>query len=265
MPALIVDVGVATNPSTTLTACTFTAPNTNTVRNTAFTSAISLVGLWRNGATKGQVEVTSPKIVPVSTGINYYAPAGCTGEIMDGPPYETLTPQDILTVSTKGGGSESDQVALQSYYQSLPGINMTLKAPGDIAGSTQYTFAWPVACTASGTIGSAGNTVITSTVDSSTANTWYAVLGYTVDTLVTAVGLTAVDTSQTFVGGPGLLDVYKTHNYFVNLSNRTGMPCIPLFNAANKANTNVTVYDVAASTTTNVTLILAQLNQGYTP
>lgn len=263
--ALITDVGFATNPSSTLTACTFTSPSTNTVRNAAFTNPIWLTGLWRNGATKGHLVVTSPKIVPTTNGVDYYAPAGMTGEILQGPPFQQLTPQDILSVSLTGGASESDMAALQSYYTDLPGVEMQLKSPGDVLGSTQYVFGWPVAAAASGTIGTYNNTLITATVDQSTANTWYAILGYTVDALVTAVGITAVDTSNTFIGGPGLLDVFKTARYFVDLSNRSGMPCIPLFNAANKSNTNVTVYDVAASTAVNVTLILAQLQQGYQP
>lgn len=263
--ALITDVGFATNPSGTLTAATFTAPSTNVVRNTALTSPISLVGLWRNGATKGQLQVTSPKIVPVSHGIDYLAAAGMTGELLSDPPYQALTPQDVLTCSLTGGAAETDQLALQSYYTDLPGVAMTLKNPGDIVGTSVYTFAWPVAAAASATIGTPGNTVITTTVDSSTANTWYAVLGYTVDALVTAVGLTAVDTSQSYIAGPGILDAFKTRTYFIDLAKRSGMPCIPLWNAANKANTNVTVIDVAASTTVNVTLVMAQMPAGYTP
>lgn len=263
--ALIVDVGSVTNAGATLTACTFTAPSTNTIRNSQLTSPVSLTGVWRNGATKGHAVITSPKIVPVSNGIDYYAAAGCTGEILSGPPYQSLTPQDALTCSLTGGGAESDQLALQSYYTDLPGVSMVLKNPGDVLGSTAFTFTCPVACTASGTIGTYSNTAVTTTVDSTTANSWYAVLGYTVDALVTAVGITGVDTSQTFCGGPGLVDVFKTAKYFVDLSTRTGMPCIPLWNAANKANTNVTIYDVAASTTVNVTLVLAQLNPSYQP
>lgn len=262
--ALVVDIGSATNPGA-LAACAFAAPSTNTVRNSQLASPIQLTGLWRNGVTKGRAQVTSPKIVPVSNGIDFAGPAGCTGWLLDVPPYQTLTPQDILTVSVGGGGAESDQVALQSYYSDLPGVSMTLKSPGDIVGSTAFTFAWRVAAAAPAGIGGQGNTVITTTEDSSTANAWYAVLGYTVDALCTAVGITGVDTSQTFVGGPGVLDVYKTHKYFVDLSNKTGLPCIPMFNAANKANTNVTIADVAANTAVAVTLVLAEMTASFQP
>lgn len=263
--ALITDVGYATNPSSTLTACTFTSPNSNTVRNTLFQNPISLLGMWRNGATKGRATITSPKLVPVTNGIDYAAPAGCTGQILDGPPYQVLTPQDVLTASVTGGGSESDELAIQSYYQNLPGVEMTLKHPGDIIGSAQFVFAWRCSITCSGTIGTQSNTVITTSEDSSTANVWYGVLGYTTDALLTAVGISGVDTSQSFIGGPGLLDVYKTRHYFVDLSNRSGMPCIPMWNSANKANTNITAVDVAASTTAIITLVLAQMPPNWQP
>ena len=263
--ALICDVGDVHNAGAALTAATFTAPSSNVVRNTAFGADIELVGMWRNGVTKGQARITSPKIVPVGTGINYYAPAGCTGDLFRLGPNQGLTPQDILTCSLTGGAAEDDQIALQSYYASLPGVSMSLKSPGDINSSSDFTFAWPVAAAAGAAIGQQGNTLITTTVDSSTGNTWYALLGYTVDAIVTAVGITGVDTSQSFVGGPGLLDVYKTEGDFWDKSVANGLPMIPCFNSANKASTYVTVVDVVASTAVNVTLILAQMNPGWTP
>lgn len=264
-PAIVTDVGSAVNPGAGPTACVFTAPNTNVVRNAPFNTDINLIGFWRNGVTKGLAQLVSPKIVPTARGIFYVAGAGCTGQLLRDPPYQGLTPQDVLVASLGGGAAESDQLAIQSYYASLPGVAQTLKSPGDVLGAAQFTFAWPVAAAAPAGIGGQGNTLITTTVDQSTANAWYGVLGYTVDALVTAVGITGIDTSNTFIGGPGLLDAFKTHNYFADLSIASGMPCIPMFNAANKGNTNVTVVDVAAGTTVNVTLVLAEMPIGWTP
>lgn len=263
--AIIVDVGDVHNAGATLTQATFTAPSTNVVRNGTLTNPVYLAQVWRNGVTKGESRITSPKIVPVSRGIEFLAPAGNSGWLMQGLPMQVLTPQDVLTVSMTGGTTEDDQTALCSYYTDLPGVNMTLKSPGDIIGQSAFTFAWPVAAAASATIGGQGNTVITTTVDSSTANAWYAVLGYVTDALVTAVGITGVDTSQSFVGGPGIIDAFKTNSYFIDLSVATGLPCIPCFNAANKGSTNVTVVDVAVSTAVNVNLVLAEMPLTWAP
>ena len=86
---------------------------------------------------------------------------------------------------------------------------------------------------------------------------FYAVLGYVVDTPVLGVALNGADTSNFNIGGPGVTEPAFTRDYFAALSMKLGKPCIPVFNTANKGNTNVAVCDVAASTTVNVTLIVA--------
>lgn len=264
--ALIVDGGVATvGAGPVLTAVTAGSGSSFTVRNSPFGSNIWLTDLWRQSAHKGEAQITSPKIVPVSNGIRYQTPTGLADFLLGGPPYQALTPQDALTVNDNGTAADVDLVVIQTYYENLPGVDMTLKMPGDIEGVTDFVFAWPVAVTTSGTAGNQNNTVITTTVDSSVANVWYALLGYTVDVACGAVGISGVDTSQTFIGGPGDIAPYLTRRYFAQLSERTGQPCIPLFNAANKGNTNITAINQAASLAVNVTMVLAQLSENYQP
>ena len=264
--ALIVDVGVATvGAGPVLTNVVAGQGSSFTVRNSSFTSNIYLLDCWRDSAHVGRVQITSPKLVPVSNGIRIQTPTGLADFLLPGPPFQALTPQDSLTVQDDGTAADVDAVAIQSYYEDLPGVAMTLKMPGDISGQTDYIFGWPVAVTSSATAGNQNTTVITTTVDSSTASVWYAVLGYMTDIELTAIGLSGIDTSATFIGGPGDANPIRTRTYFADLSMRSGMPCVPLFNAANKANTNIVVADRAASTAANVTLILAQLNANYQP
>lgn len=264
--ALIVDAGVATVAAgPVLTAVTAGQGSTFTVRNSSPTGSVWLTDTWRSSPHKGELQITSPKLVPVSNGIRYQTPTGLADFLLPGPPFQGLYPQDILTVSDNGTAADVDMIAIQSYYTDLPGVAMTLKNPGDIAAATNFIFGWPVAATSSGTAGAQNSTVITTTVDSSTANAWYAVLGYTVDTSIGCVGISGVDTSATFIGGPGDIVPKFTRNYFLDLSVRTGLPCIPLFNAANKGNTNIVLVDRAASTAVNVTLVLAELNSSYAP
>lgn len=264
--ALIVDAGVATvGAGPVLTAVTAGAGSTFTVRNSTFTAPITLIDMWRKSTHKGEAQITSPKLVPVSNGIRVQPPAGLADFLLPGPPFQNLTPQDLLTINDNGTAADVDMIAVQSYYSDLPGVSMTLKYPGDIEGVTDFVFGWPVSCTSSGTAGAQNSTVVTTTIDSSTANVWYALLGYTVDVSVGCVGLSGVDTSASFIGGPGDIIPRFTRRYFADLSDRTGMPCIPLWNAANKGNTNIVLIDNAASTAVNVTMILAQLNQNYQP
>lgn len=239
--------------------------STFTVRNTALSSPIYLLDMWRQSAHKGEAQITSPKLVPVSNGIRIQTPTGLADFLLPGPPFQSLTPQDTLTINDDGTADDVDLIAIQTYYQDLPGVQMTLKMPGDIAGQTDFVFGWPVAAESSGTAGDQSTTVVTATVDSSVANIWYAMLGYIVDGAIGAVGLQGVDTSQTFIGGPGDIDPRFTRTYFADLSMRTGMPCVPLWNAANKGNTNIVTIDHGTDTSINVTMILAQLSENYQP
>jgi hypothetical protein len=184
---------------------------------------------------------------------------------MQAPPGQALIPQDILLVQNNGTAAEVGMIAIQSYYEQLPGGSMVLKNPGDVLGIADFVFGWPVAASASATPGAQRSTVITTTVDSSAANTWYALLGIETDTTVGAIGISGVDTSQLFVGGPGDPVGYKMNSYFADLSIASGKPCVPLFNSANKASTSLVVVDNLASTAINATMILAQLPAGYTP
>lgn len=264
--ALIVDAGVATvGAGPVLTAVVAGSGSTFTVRNSTFTAGITLLDMWRQSGHKGEAQITSPKLVPVSNGIRIQTPTGLADFLLPGPPFQPLTPQDLLTINDNGTAADVDMIAIQSYYEDLPGVSMSLKMPGDIEGATDYIFGWPVLTTTSGTAGNQGSTVITTTVDSSTANVWYAVLGYVVDVAVGCVGISGVDTSASFCGGPGDIVPKFTRRYFSELSERTQRPCIPLFNAANKANTNIVTINNAASLAVNVTLIVAQLNQTYQP
>ena len=265
--ALIVDAAtVETTAASTLYAATAGSGSTLTVRNAALTSQVLLTDVWRRAVTTaGQVQITSPKIVPISHGIQFNLPAGTAGYNMPGPPYQVLTPQDNLTMQLSGGATEKVVGLLQSYYSELPGIEMTLKNLSEIEPQTEFVFGWEVDITTSATVGAQNETVVTTTYDGSTANAWYALLGYAVSAPIAAVGIKGIDTSATFIGGPAEATGRNTSRYFADLSMRSGKPCIPMWNAANKGNTFVVGVDAAASTATKVTLILAQMQGSFTP
>ena len=263
--ALICDAGAVTNPGATITAVPAGAGSSFTVRNFDLASSARLVGLARGGATKGIVLVKSPNLSDNVQGIRYAVAAGIQDDLIGGPPYQSLIPQDTLTVEVTGGAAEFDGALLSTYYDNLPGANMRLHMPGDISAITKWVTTWEVAAAAPATEGNWNNTLITTTYDESKANTDYAVLGYVVDAPVLGISLIGSDTSNYNVGGPGVDEPFRTKSYFQDLSMKTGKPCIPVFNTANKGNLNIGVVDVAASTTVNVTLIVAILSQSVTP
>ena len=264
--ALIVDAGVATVATgPVLTAVTAGSGSTFTVRNAALNTGVYLVDTWRESAHAGRIQISSPNLVPVSNGIRLQTPTGLADFNLPYQYSQPLIPQDALTVQDDGTAADVDLVAIQSYYDNLPGGQMTLKMPGDIVGQAEFILGWPIAATSSATAGAQNTTVITTTVDSSSANVWYGVLGYLTDTQIGCIGISGVDTSQLFIGGPGDTAGHRTRHYFADLSLATGRPCIPMFNAANKGNTNLVLVDHATSVSINATLILAQMPANYSP
>lgn len=262
--ALITDCGaVAIGAGPVLTTVPAGAGSTFVVRNAPLTSPPWLVDMWSKSAAVGQARVASPNLVPVSNGVRIQIPTGLADFLLPRSQQQALVPQDILTVSALGTAANVNGVALQSYYPDLGPNGMNLHAPGDINGNYDFIFGWPVAAAAAAVAGNQGTTNITTTVDSSSANKYYALLGYQVDTTVLAVGIAGVDTSQLFVGGPGDPAGYRTNSYYFDLYQDLGAPCVPVFNAANKGNTNVVVVDNAANTAVNVTLILAQMKSSF--
>lgn len=263
--ALITDCGaVAIAAGPALTAVPAGKGSTFTVRNSPLTSKVNLIDIWEKSAAAGRVEITSPNLVPVTNGIRIQTPLGLADFLFPRDMPQPLQPQDILTVQADGVAADVNGIAIQTYYDDL-GSGMKLVSPGDISNAYEYIFGWPVAAVGGAAAGDQGTTVITTTVDSSDANKWYAVLGYTCDTSVLAAGIAGIDTSQLFIGGPGDTAGRNTRRYFEELCADTGRPCIPLFNAANKGSTNIVVVDNAAATAVNVTLILAQLPASYQP
>ena len=262
---LVCDAGAVTNPGAVITAVPAGAGSSFTVRGTSASTKQTLVGLARGGATKGIVRVRSPYLSDNVQGIRYATAAGIQDDLLSLIGAQSLVPQDSLTVEVTGGAAEYDGALLSTYYDDLSGASPKLKMPGDIAGAASFITTWSVDAAASATEGAWANTLITNLYDESKANSWYALLGYVVDTPVLGVAINGADTSNFNVGGPGVTEPYRTKAYFADLSMALGKPCIPVFNSANKGNTNVAVVDVAASTAVTVTLVVAIMPPTWQP
>lgn len=250
--------GSVTN-QTTLTALTMNSGDSLVIRNFPFTSAHAyLFRAVRQSVTAGQLRILSPLLHDNTKGLTFSVSETPTQFTFPEGVYQELRPQDTLVVQTFGSGAELTAVALDVYYTDLPGVSGRFYSPGDIKPRIKTLKALEVDMTT--VIASSGwtDTVITTTEDTTHANTDYAVLGYYTDTAMCTIAVKGIDTGNLRAGGPGSTDSVVTGDYFWRLSVREGLPMIPVFNSANKGATFVSTFAVAA-VASKVTLMLAEL------
>lgn len=212
---------------------------------------------WRRGATSGFARLRSPKLHDIATGINWNS-----GELVDSLviPHEAnqpVYPADVLIAELSGGAAESDALCFSIYYEDFPGANAQLFSPGDIIGNIKNLKHFQVAAPAGANAWT--DTAITVTENQTHANADYAVLGYKVSAMVAAVAIRAPETGNLRVGGPGQILGEDTADWFLRWSRLTQKPCIPIFNANNRAGVTVGAVDVAAVAGLIVTLVCAEL------
>lgn len=241
-----------------------TSGDSLTVRNFNPPDQAYLEGFTRMGTTAGFIQVQSPLLHDNVQGIRV-----TPGE---SPAFFAITPedpqilqaQDTLTVTISGGAGETDLAILYIYYSNLPGAAARLHLPGDIQGNVKYFKPIRVAVTSSGTVGAWVDTAITTTENLLHANKDYAVLGYSSNTALAAIGIKGTDTSNFRTCGPGATLEFATTDFFVNMSGLTGRPHIPVFNSANAPSTFVSVCAATASVAAVVELMCVELVNNLT-
>lgn len=174
---------------------------------------------------------------------------------------QVLNSQDTLTLQGNSGAANSSLFALINYYTNLGGAAARLVSWGDISGLIAYIKPVEIDVTSSATIGAWNDTLITTTENLLKANTDYAVLGYQVDVACGVVAIKGPDTSNLHIGAPGTVLQDTTADYFIQATENTGRPHIPVINAANANATFVSVADNTAALAVKVQLVLAQLSQ----
>jgi hypothetical protein len=247
------------NPGSSFTATAATTGDSLSVRNFPSPGQAYLAQVIRRGATAGPSRVRSPRLHDSQTGINTWS-----AEVVDVLPYplqfvQTLVANDTLIAEIEGGTAETDAIGLVNYYTDLPGSVARLANWGDISGIIKNAKAFY-------TVAAAGNNVWTDTPITTTdnqlhANEDYAILGYRTDAACALVGVKGQETGNLRNCGPGTTSSLDTTNWYVRMSEASGMPCIPVFNANNRFSFYVSAVDVAAIATLHVTLFCVELSQ----
>jgi hypothetical protein len=245
--------------SAALTNVTFAAGDSLTVRGFDSPAHCYLDDIIVKGGQVTTARLTSPNLHDSTRGITVLTSQAPSERTLPRYVTQSMRSQDNLVFQGNSGAANSSVFALQLYYEGSDGNSARLAHLGDLAGLVVNIKPLEIDCATSATIGQWADTSITVTDNLLSANADYALLGLVVDTAVGVVAIKGQDTGNLRIGVPGSALSFVTSEYFVEKSNDTGRPYIPIINAANANNTVISVADNAASTAVKVQLILAEL------
>lgn len=254
--------GSASAPGATLTALTMATGDSLTVRNFVNGKARLLTAFPTGQVTLGAIQIRSPRMHDNVRGLQFPNPVTPNLPPLFSPAIQDLVAQDQLSVLISGSAVAGDLMlaSLLAYYDDLPGIEGNFITPEEL--KSKMVDLITVDNTIITTTGPnyTGGVAINATNDLMKANTPYALIGFTLTVNCGCVTWRGSDTGNLRVGGPGRAALPETtRDWFVLLSNLSGLPCIPVFNSANKANTFVEAQQDENAAATVVTSFFAQL------
>jgi len=244
-PALELLTGFVTAPSTTQTALTMASGNSLVIRNAAADSPVRLLTAWVDAQLRGILRIRSPKMHDNVHGIRVGTNANVVHPLIPPAMAQRLYAQDALTVDLSGSatGGDIEQACMLIYYPDLPGQSGRFATPDQIKQRMVNLVSVENSLALSTAGGYSGEEALNADFDLLKANTDYALLGYLCSPVAgqtdggcAAIRWRGADTGNLGVGGPGSdTEKWLTSRWFVWLSEWTGLPCIPIFNSANRA------------------------------
>ena len=238
MSAVELLAGIATAPSTTITALTMSSGLTNQVRNAPMDSPIQMLTAWADVQGVGFLQAKSPKMHDNQRGITMATSIAEVDPLIALGCPQRLFAQDTLSLGISGSATPGDieTGCFLLYYPELPGADARLITPDELY-RRQKSIMGQTNVIATGTAGNfSGSQAINASQDNWKANVDYALVGYTVDVDCAAVRWIGSDIANMGHGGPGNAKNKRlTSRWFVELSDAYGLPLIPVFNAANKS------------------------------
>jgi hypothetical protein len=169
-----------------------------------------------------------------------------------------LFKSDTFAFTCSGTANDEISVSWNTLYDDLPGVNSVLASWDQVQQLRYTTIGLACNAVASGTAASTYGTARAMNADDTRliANTWYAILGATVQTTCLSITLTCPDWGGQRIGFPAGALTTDSATYFVDQSVKWGLPLIPCFNSNNVGNVNVQVLDTVASTSPKIDFLM---------
>jgi hypothetical protein len=179
------------------------------------------------------------------------------------PGYGTidLYKSDTPTVQVSGTAGDDVLYSWVTEYDDLPGASAVMGSWAQIQQLQVSAVGIQVTAVASATAGAYGaQRAFNADDDRLHANTWYAILGASVQTQVSTISMLGPDWGGQRIGFPaGSLDL-RSNTWFVDQSVKWQKSLIPCFNSNNKGNVLVQVADLEASTSPKIDFFLYELS-----
>jgi hypothetical protein len=255
--------GFVTAPGAVLTPWTLAAGDSLSVRNCDFTKRVRLLDMWFFNQAAGIGRVRSPKLHDNVQGLRVRIPGNSNAFPLQPTPYpQAMYPQDQLIVEQSGSAvaGQIETGSLLMWYEDLPGVNAHLVTADEVNKRGVELENIETNHVAGVAGGYSGQVAINANFDLLKANTDYAIIGYVTDAQFATVGWRGADTGNLRVSGPAnnlLRDI--TRRWFWDLASILGLPCIPVFNSANKGGFLVDVVNNQAALSPNVNTICVEL------
>ena len=256
--------GIVTAPAGVQTPLVLTPPDSLVVRSAKEGGKNYLLNAWVMNQGAGQFRMRSALMHDAINNMRYDIQVALPDLLLAlGCPQPIIAEDTILAdLSGSAVGGAIEQAFLMMFYDDIAGADQRLISPADLKGKiknilTMRNVITPLA------IGSwSGAAAINATEDRFKGNTDYAILGYIVDVPGGGVRYRGPDVSNIGVGGicnPAYRD--QTVNWFVWLSEKYGLPLIPIVNSSNKAATFVEVAQDDGAAVVTIDTIYAELSK----
>jgi hypothetical protein len=258
--------GYVTAAGTTPTALTMLDRDSKTIRNYNNGTA-RLLDIVSFSQGTGFFRIASPNMHDPSNGIRVgHTSADPSPLLANGYAFQTFAPQEALTLEATGSATSADVEMhhLTLQYDDVPGLNGRYIDELTVASFAEEMHVVQVAVTAATTGVYSTAVAINATQDNFIANRDYAVLGITTTVSQGMITLQGSETGNVRIGVPGHATKKEIgERYFVELTRRTGLPCIPVFNSANKSNFLVQSTNNENAASPVVYVHLALLNRNF--
>ena len=233
-----------------------------------------LLEAWAgNGAHACEFQIRSPFFHDNNRGIRMSYMFNPTLSGADGDPQfifgehvrQALYRTDTLIVETTCTAADNVALDYLMYVENLQGADMQLVSWQTIEAIIVNMVGIRVSVTA-GATGDYGTAVALNNTDARLqANTNYAILGAQSQLPCGLLTFKGFETSSRRLGLPLFWNQRISWDFFVNLSKRFGIPCIPVVNANNAGNMLLEAADAATNVATAATINLAELPPTFNP